>query len=250
MSKKTNTISGEYMKIKDFPENEKPIERMLSSGADALSDAELLAIILKTGRPGENVIDLSRRILAISEDGSLGGLYHVSFEELKRIDGVGNVKAAQVIALCRLAARISKDKSNRKKQNVNSISHLGEILMMDMRWLKTEVFKVVLVDCRWNVINIIQISEGSVDQSVVHPREVFAAAIRNYAAAVVLTHNHPSGDPTPSNHDFVTTKRLVRAGEMLGIEIMDHIITGNNTFYSMHLKGDMETMKCLNNREV
>jgi len=250
LKKETNNIPGTHLKIKDFPGNEKPVERLICHGANVLSDAELLAIILKTGRPGENVIDLSRRILSLSEDGSLWGLCDVTFEELKAVDGIGNVKAAQIIALCQLAVRIGMDKSFRKKQNISSIPQLGEFLVAEMKWLKTEVFRVVMVDCRWNVLNIVQISEGSVDQSVVHPREVFAPAVKSHAAGIVLAHNHPSGNPTPSSHDFETTKRLVKAGEMIGIEVLDHIVTGNNTFYSMHLNNDMTRLKRVINREV
>ncbi len=250
MKKNTNTISAGYLKLKDFPCDEKPIERMLKWGAEALSDAELLAIILKTGRPGEHVVDLARRVLSQSEDGSLWGLYDVSVEELKRIDGIGQSKAAQIVALCQMAVRISRDKSARKKKNISSISQLGKYLMAEMRWLRKEVFKVVMVDSRWNILNTVQISEGSLDQSIVHPREVFVAAVRNYAAAIVLVHNHPSGNPSPSKPDFETTERLIRAGEMLGIEVADHIVTGENEFYSMYLNGDMARLKRVNNSEV
>lgn len=250
MKKNTNTIPAGHLKIKDFPCDEKPIERMLRWGPEALSDAELMAIILKTGRPGENAVDLARRILSMSEDGSLCGLYDISSEELKRIEGIGKTKAAQIVALYQLAVRIGRDKGNRKKKNISSIAQLGESLVAQLRWLRKEVFKVVMVDCRWNVMNVVQISEGSLDQSVVHPREVFMAAVRNYAAAIVLVHNHPSGNPAPSNQDYQTTLRLIRAGEVLGIEVADHIITGENDFYSMHLHGDMARLKSVKNSEV
>lgn len=238
------------LKIKDFPEEEKPVERLLKHGPEALSEAELLAIILKTGRQGENVVDMARRVLSLSSDGSLCGLYDVTVEELKRLNGVGDCKAAQIVAVCQLAARISRDKSSRKKQNIKSITQLGEYLVSEMRWVKTEIFRIVTVDCRWNVINTVKISEGSINCSVVHPREVFAAAIKNYAAAVVLTHNHPSGNPTPSGEDFETTYTLIKAGKLLGIEVVDHIVTGSNEFYSMHLNGDMNRLSSEINREV
>lgn len=250
MSDTTNNIPTGNLKIKDFPIDEKPVERLMKQGPEALSDSELLAIILKTGSPGENVVDLARRVLALSSDGSLCGLGSVSAEELKKITGVGKIKAAQVIAVCQLAIRIDRDKRSKSRQTIKSIANLGKLLVSELRWLKTEVFRVIMVDCRWNIINTVQISEGSVDCSVVNPREVFALAVKNYAAGLVLVHNHPSGDPTPSRQDFETTSRLIKAGMVLGVDVADHIITGNDEFYSMHLNGDMNRLKSVINREA
>ncbi len=250
MSKKTEKIQERNLKIKDFPPEEKPVERLLGHGPDILSDAELLAVILKTGSAGENVIDLARRVLSLSEDGSLSGVMGVSAAELKRLKGIGPVKAAQILAICQLAYRIDRDKRSKSRQNIKSIAELGELLVSEMRWLDTEVFKVIMVDCRWNIINTVQISEGSVDCSVVNPREVFAMAVRNYAAGLVLVHNHPSGNPTPSKADVQATIRIIKAGMLMGIDVADHIITGKDDFYSMHLNGDISRIKSEINREV
>lgn len=117
------------------------------------------------------------------------------------------------------------------------------MLVSRLKWLNKEVFETVLIDCRWNVIKTVRISEGSLNQSIVHPREVFVEALKNYCAAVILVHNHPSGNPAPSEADLQTTERLVRAGRLLGIEVVDHIVTGTDSYYSMYLRGDMDTMR-------
>ena len=231
------------LRIREFPREERPRERLAAMGAKALSDAELLAIILKTGTRGENALDLARRVLAMSRTGSLSGVYDMSLAELKSVKGIGEAKAAQIEAACELAGRMGTDKTELKQLSVESIPQLGDLLVSRLKWLNKEVFEAVLVDCRWHILNIVRISEGSLNQSVVHPREVFVEALKNYCMAVVLAHNHPSGDPTPSADDFATTGRLIEAGSLLGIEVVDHIVTGNHGFYSMHLRGDMDRLR-------
>ena len=235
--------SGAYLRINEFPCDERPRERLAAMGPKALSDAELLAIILETGRPGENAVDLARRVIARSRNGTLSGIYDMSLEELKQIKGIGEAKAVRIAAVCELSSRIGADKAGLKRLNISSIPQLGEMLVSRLKWLNKEVFETVLVDCRWNIINTVRISEGSLNQSIVHPREVFVEALKNYCMAVVLVHNHPSGNPTPSKDDFETTERLIRAGRLLGIEVVDHIITGRDSYYSMHLYGDMDRLR-------
>ena len=231
------------LRIREFPCEERPRERLAVVGPKALSDAELLAIILKTGRPGENALDLARRVISKSRNSSLSGVYDMTLEELKKIKGIGQAKAAQVAAVCELSSRIGADKAGIKRLNIASIPQLGEMLVSRLKWLNKEVFEIVLVDCRWHVINTVRISEGSLNQSIVHPREVFVEALKNYCTAVVLVHNHPSGNPAPSSEDFETTERLIRAGRLLGIEVVDHIVTGSDTYYSMHMYGDMDRLR-------
>lgn len=243
MNRKKNAEESCHLGMKDFPKQERPCERLIAAGAKVLSDAELLAVIIKTGLPGENVINLARRILLAGKDGGLTGLRDMSFAELKRIKGVGDAKAAQIMAACELCDRMVAAKSNFIKKKVNNISQIGNLLVADMRWQKKEVFKIVMVDCKWQILKIEEISVGSLNQSIVHPREVFVEAVKNYCAAVIVAHNHPSGDPTPSAADLETTLRLVSAGVLLGIDVVDHIVTGGETFYSMHMSGDMQKIR-------
>lgn len=232
-----------HLGMKDIPEQERPCERLIAAGPKVLSDAELLAVIIKTGLPDENVVSLARRILMAGKDGSLSGLHEMSFAALKRIKGIGDAKAAQILAVCELSDRIVAERSNFIRKKVNNISQIGNLLAADMRWHKKEVFKVVMVDCKWQILKIEDISMGSLNQSIVHPREVFVEAVKNYSAAVILAHNHPSGDPTPSAADLETTLRLVSAGAVLGIDVADHIITGGESFYSMHMSGDLQKIR-------
>ncbi len=243
MKENVKNNSGAYLSIRAFPCDERPRERLAAMGPKALSDAELLAIILKTGRPGENAVDLARRVISMSRNGSLSGVYDMTLEELKKISGIGKAKAAQIAAVCELSSRIGADKADIKRLNIASIPQLGEMLVSRLKWLNKEVFEAVLIDCRWNVIKTVRISEGSLNQSIVHPREVFVEALKNYCAAVILVHNHPSGNPAPSEADLQTTERLVKAGRLLGIEVVDHIVTGTDSYYSMYLSGDMDTMQ-------
>ncbi len=244
MKENVNNNLEAHLSIKAFPSEERPRERLTAVGPAGLSDAELLAIILKTGRPGENVVDLARRIISMSWNRSLSGVYDMRMEELKRIPGIGPAKAAQIVAACELAGRIGADKMGMKKQHIASIEQLGERLVTRLKWLNQEVFEVVMVDCRWNIINTVRISVGSLNEAIVHPREVFSEVLKNYCTAIVLVHNHPSGNPAPSGDDLTTTKRLVMAGRLLGVEVVDHIITGSSSYYSMHLQGDMSRIRC------
>lgn len=243
MASEPYSVSRRYLGIKDLPLQERPCERLISAGARTLSDAELLAVIIKTGLPNENAVSLARRVLLAGKDGSLAGLHEMSFSELKHIKGIGDAKAAQLLAVCELSDRIAAAGSNFIKKKVNNISQIGNLLAADLRWRRKEVFKIVMLDCKWQILKIEEISVGSLNQSIVHPREVFVEAVKNYSATVIVAHNHPSGDPTPSTADRETTVRLVSAGILLGIDVADHIITGGDAFYSMHMSGDMQEIK-------
>ena len=232
--------------MSDFPEGERPRERLEKRGAEALTDAELLAVILKTGTSGENVLDLARRILALTGEDGIGGLRNLSLNNLTSIKGVGKAKALQIAAACELATRINTDKCLEIRMQASNSYELGNLLLQRQRWYDKENFEVVLLDSRKQIIRISRLTVGTVDSSVVHPRDVFSEAVKNCCTSIVLSHNHPSGVVTPSDNDIRTTDRIIGAGNVLGIEVEDHIITGRDCYYSMRDNGDLAKMKSKN----
>lgn len=220
--------------IKDLPEEERPREKLYRYGSKALSNPELLAIIIRTGSKEETAIEISQRLLAMDKRG-LALLADISFEELTSIRGIGKCKAAQILAAIELGKRISIA-CNMEKIKITSPLDVVNVLMEEMRYLKREHFKVVLLDTKNQIISIENVSIGNLNSSIVHPREVFKIAIRRSSASMILVHNHPSGDPTPSSEDISITKRLLESGKILGISILDHIIIGNKTYVSLKEK--------------
>jgi len=225
--------------IKDIPQEERPRERLLRYGAQALSDAELLAVIIRTGTRSESALVLAQRIL--KGDGGKNGLAYIvnsTVEELSNIKGIGVAKAVQIKAAVELGKRISSY-NKRHQVTITSPLDVKELLMEEMRFLEKEYFKAVLLNTKNHVISIEEISVGSLNSSIVHPREVFKPAIKRSSASIILVHNHPSGDPTPSKEDIEVTSRLVNAGNILGISVLDHIIIGNNSIVSLKEQGLM-----------
>ncbi len=216
--------------IKDLPVNERPREKLLKYGVSSLSNAELIAVIIRTGYKNDNAIDLANRILSLDSSG-ISYLSQVTVEELTKINGVGQCKAAQIIAAIELGKRISS-RSGDTKLKVNSPIVIVELLMEEMRYLKKEHFRVVLLDTKNQIISIEEISIGNLNSSIVHPREVFNIAIKRSANSIILVHNHPSGDPTPSKEDIDITYRLIEAGDIIGIKVLDHIVIGDNKYVS------------------
>lgn len=221
------------MKIKDLPEQNRPRERFIKHGPEALSDAELFAIILRTGTrdkkdvEGENVIDMSNRL--IKEHG-LDKLFDCSLKELQQIKGIGPSKAMQLLAMAELGKRHSQAKNPiRKISNAKDVFDLFHDRLKDK---KQEHFYVLMLNTQNNIIGEQLISKGILDASIVHPREVFKPAIKNSASKIILIHNHPSGDPTPSQEDLEITKKITEAGEELGIKVLDHVIVGNEGYWS------------------
>ena len=218
-------------KIKDIPKVERPREKLEKKGAQALRKKELLAIILRTGIEGKNVLQVAQDILS-----KYGGkkLIDVSYKELRNMRGVGPSKAAQVIAAIELGKRLYKEKVekeifiNSSEDVLKEVSHIREN--------KKENFIVLYLDARNKLIYKETVSIGTLNANLVHPREVFEPAVRNLAAQIILTHNHPSGDPEPSEDDLGITKRLVEAGKILGIEVMDHIVVTKKSFFSFKEK--------------
>lgn len=224
--------------VKDWPEDEQPRERLLKHGAASLSDAHLLAIIIKMGKPGRSALDLALELLVRFE--SLAGIEQAGIEELCAVPGIGRAKAAEIKAAIELGRR-----HQRPSLAGASFCSSGDIVSYyqpRMKDLKKEVFHCVLLDTKNKALKIIKddvVSVGTLTASLVHPRETFKAAIRESAAAVIFIHNHPSGDIKPSQEDILLTRRLVQAGEVLGIQVLDHIIIGDGSHFSFRDNGMM-----------
>lgn len=219
--------------IKDMAEQERPRERLMRLGAQELSNAELLAIILATGVQGESALSLANRLL--TRFGDLRGLLELSTDELQTEPGIGVAKACQLVAISEFAVRIAESRLH--EAVIRQPGDLAALLMPYFRQLAHEEFVVILLDTKNKVISKRTVFRGSLNASIVHPREVFKYAIRHSAAALLVAHNHPSGDPTPSREDIDVTRRLVEAGKIIGIEILDHVVFGDGRTISMKEKG-------------
>ena len=222
--------------LRDIPIEERPRERMRNYGANALSNAELLAILLRTGTVNESAVLLAQRIL--NECGSLRNLVDMSVDQLTAIRGVGEAKALQILAGIELGRRIARTQQP-EMPVIRSPQDAANLVMEDMRYLKQEHFAVLFLNTKNQVIAVETLSIGSLNASIVHPREVFRAAIRRSSASIICVHNHPSGDPTPSREDIQVTERLVEAGRIIGIDVLDHLIIGDQKFASLKEQGLM-----------
>ena len=223
------------LKIKDIPQNERPKEKLLIYGAESLSNSELLAIILRTGTQGENVLQLSSRLL--SELEGLDGVLSASFNDIISIKGIKDGKASQILALSELFRRFRTLKAMKKDIKINSPKDLADLLMGEMNELTQEVLKVVLLSTKNMIIGTKDVFKGSLNTSIVHPREIFKQAIDKNSSSIIICHNHPSGDPTPSKEDINITLRIKECGNIIGIQLVDHIIIGNNKFVSLKERG-------------
>lgn len=220
--------------IKDLPEDERPREKLYKYGSKALSNTELLAIIIRTGNRENTAIELSQKLLAGKKEG-ISFLTDTSLQEIMKVKGIGECKAAQVLAAVELGKRVMLS-THKDKTKITSPTDIVDLLMLDMTHLKKEHFKIVMLDTKNQVIGIEDISVGSLNSSIVHPREVFKEAIAKSSASIILVHNHPSGDPTPSKEDIAITRRLIEGGDILGVKVLDHIIIGNNKYISLKEK--------------
>ncbi len=223
--------------ISQWPEGERPRERLVREGADALSDAQLLAILLRVGRPDSSAVQVAMELLDRLE--GVQGLANRGMEELCQVSGIGPAKAVQLQAAIELGKRVLAAPLSTGTR-IGSSLELFRHYYPRLRDLRHEVFKVVLLDAKHAVIRDATVSEGSLTLSIVHPREVFNLAVRESAAAVVFLHNHPSGDPQPSPEDRILTARLVAAGEVLGIRVLDHLIVGDGRYVSFADQGWLE----------
>ena len=217
--------------MKDIPNAERPYEKCLKQGAEALSDAELLAVLLRTGTKGENVLALAKRLLYQDGGAGLLGIHQFSFQSLMKLKGIGKVKAVQILCLSELAKRLSKA-SVEPRLRFSSSQSVAEYYMEDLRHRNQEVMKLLLLNSKAELIDETNISKGTVNASLVTPRELFVEALKKEAVSMILLHNHPSGDPTPSRDDILPTKRISECGLLIGIELLDHIIIGNNCYVS------------------
>lgn len=219
--------------IHDLPKDERPRERLVKFGEQALSAQELLQLILGRGIAGESVAITAQKLL--SHFGSLQKLSEASIEELSSIKGIGLAKAAQIKAAFEISRRLSTQAPSYKSKELADPEKVYLLIKSKLKNYHKEHFYIITLDSRNH--SIAEVSVGSLNESIVHPREVFAEAIKNRAASVIFVHNHPSGDPEPSEDDLEITKRLVESGKILGIEVVDHIIVAKDSFFSFKNKG-------------
>lgn len=220
------------IKIKQLPETERPYEKLELYGERMLSNAELLAIIIKSGTKENTSVELADKILSLIYNDSLQSLQEISLEEFQRIKGIGKVKAIQLKAVCELSRRMSQP-INRRSIKVMSSEDVANLLMDDLRYEKVEHVKLLLMNAKNIVVKIADISKGGVNSAIVEPKEILQEAIKTGIPKIILVHNHPSGDSTPSTADIELTKRLYAAANILGIHLLDHIVIGNGCYTSI-----------------
>lgn len=220
---------GKPLKLRELPPHERPRERLLTAGARALADSELIAILLRTGSKDMSVLHLAERVLASAQ--SLRGLLEMDIQELIALPGMGEAKAIQLKAALELGRRLTRDMYRRPR--IKSAEDAAHLLMDRLRYEWQELFVVLFLNTKHEVIAEKDVFKGTLDASLVHPREVFREAVRVSAHALILAHNHPSGDPSPSREDEAVTRRFLEAGRILGIDVLDHIIIGDGRYVSM-----------------
>jgi DNA repair protein RadC len=214
------------MRLKDQPASERPRERLVTLGADALSPAELVAILLRTGLRGANVLEIGKQL--VQKYGSLGALAQASLDDLQTVKGIGRDKAVTLAAAFALARKMAKE-LRQDAPVLDTPEAVANLMREDTRLRNVETFQILLLNTRRRLIDVAKIADGTLDTILVHPREVFKPAIAANAAAIILLHNHPSGEATPSEADIKVTRDLIRAGQLLKIEVLDHIILGRAT---------------------
>ena len=225
------------MKIKDLPLSERPYEKLELFGAEKLSNAELLAIIIKTGTKEKSVITIAQEILKLQNENSSGNLrfmQDLSIADFMKIKGIGKVKAIQLKSICELTKRISRPINYQIK--IKNSKDVASLLMPEMRYEKREIAKVLLLNCKNLVLKIVDISIGGANFACLEPKDILAEALKLQAPKIILVHNHPSGDTTPSKSDFNITDRIYEAAELMGIQMLDHIIIGDGTYESIFRK--------------
>lgn len=219
--------------IKEMYRDERPYEKCEQYGAEHLTDVELLAVLLRTGTKGENSIQLAQKILhpEFGQEGILN-IHHWSMQQLLQVKGIGKVKAIQILCLAELTKRLAKAEAARGL-DFSSPDTIAQYYMEDMRHKKKEVMKLLLLNTKSRLIAENDVSTGTVNMALVSPRELFVDALQKNAVSIILLHNHPSGDPTPSREDLQITQRVRQAGDLIGVELLDHIIIGDNRYISL-----------------
>ncbi len=220
--------------IREWAKDERPRERLEQLGAQSLSTAELLAILLRVGREGETAVDLARRLL--QQFGGLAGVQRASFDELRAVRGVGPAKAAQIKAALELARRLQWTRLG-ERPRITAPEDAAALLLYEMSALEQEHLRALLLDTRHQVLKVHDVVRGSVNSAQVRIAEIFREAVRVNAVALILAHNHPSGDPTPSPEDIALTRQAQEAGRLLDIAVLDHLIIADNRFVSLKARG-------------
>ena len=229
-----SSVLYEHTLIREMPTDLRPRERLIRQGPEALSDIELLAILVRTGTVNASALTVATALMGRFQD--LRSLMQASVEELNSIKGIGPAKAAQIKAALEIGRRVSAAPAM-VRTSIKSPEDAAGLVMEEMRYLDREHFCALILNAKNHVMARENISIGTLNSSAVHPRELFKAAIRRSAAAIILVHNHPSGDPEPSSEDLEVTAKLVEAGKIVGIQVLDHIIIGDNIFVSFKAKG-------------
>ena len=223
--------------MKEMACEERPYERCEQFGASNLTDSELLAVLLRTGTRGENALQLADKILhpVFSQKGVLN-LHQWTYEQLMQIKGIGKVKAIQILCLAELSRRLAKATAQ-EGLNFSNPASIARYYMEDLRHANQEQMKLLLLNTKSRLIGETDISKGTVNSAVISLRELFVEALQKNAVSIVLLHNHPSGDPTPSKEDVLITRRIQEAGRLIGVELLDHIVIGDNCYVSLREKG-------------
>jgi DNA repair protein RadC len=216
--------------IKSWPKEDRPREKLFREGEHKLTDAELLAILLRTGRKGESALSLARKIMKKFK--TFRNIANLDLSQWKEFKGLGIAKVAQIKAAIEIGRRFGEEKIREIKPQVKSAHDVYQILHPRMRDLRKEVFKVILLDSRNRILGVLEIEEGTVNKASPMLREIFTKAIQNFAVSIICVHNHPSGNPEPSKEDIIFTERLKKAGDVLDVEVLDHIIIGEDSYYS------------------
>lgn len=223
------------MKINRMPDGEKPREKLLREGKESLSNTEILALIIGSGTGERSALELASEVLALDGSG-IRYLAECRPEELRKVKGIGEAKACELLAAAELGKRMAAV-SREETARIERSADVAAMFMEKMRYYRKEHFVSLLINVKGEIIEEAEVSIGDLCSSTTHPREVFVDAVRRSAGSVIFLHNHPSGDPTPSSADIDTTKRLMLAGEILGIPVLDHIVIGDGSYVSMKAQG-------------
>jgi DNA repair protein RadC len=230
----TESTPHPVYRITDLHEAERPRERLAALGPQALSNAELIAILLRVGVPGENAVQVGQRLL--QKFGGIGGLHRAPFNELCNQHGIAEAKAAQIKAAIELGRRLTLE-APEERPAINSPADAAALVQYEMSALEQEHLRVLLLDRRNRVLEVVEIYRGSVNSSQVRVGEVFKEAVRKNASGVIVVHNHPSGDPTPSPDDVAVTRAIVQAGKLLDVDVLDHLVIGQGRWVSLKERG-------------
>ena len=223
--------------IKAWPQDDRPREKLLKHGEQSLSNSELLAILLRTGIRGSSAVDLARRIL--EKFGTFRNMSHTDLQNWREFKGLGAAKLAQIKAALEIGRRFREDEFKKEAPQIKSSGDIAQIFLPQLRDLKIEIFKVAFLNSQNRIIATVEITKGTVNQATPIIREVFQKALEHFAVSLICVHNHPSGEPAPSPEDRLFTKKLIDAGEVIQVKVLDHIIIGDNAYYSFADRGEL-----------